>query len=174
LDQFYKHWIGPNGLHFNADLDHSGMSRFTYEPGGVPPFTMEANCAVSAGICDMLVQGWNDTIRIFPAVPDHWQNVAFRDLRTEGAFCVSAVRLEGRTRWVKIKATVDRPVKLKDPFGGQDLVITGIELKRQDGFFTGRLNADQEVILAVKSYHVDWDDVARYIRQSTSSRLNHR
>jgi alpha-L-fucosidase 2 len=174
LDQFYKHWIGLNGLHFNADLDHSGMSRFIYEPGGVPPFTMEANCAVSAGICDMLVQGWNDTIRIFPAVPDHWQNVAFRDLRTEGAFCVSAVRLDGRTRWVKIKATVDRPVKLKDPFDDQDIVITGIELKRQDGFFTGQLNADQEVILAVKSYHVDWDDVAKHIRQSTSSRLNHR
>ncbi len=73
LLQFYQYWIGPNGLHFNRDVHGSGRSEYgnTFVDSsfyGTLPFTMEANCAVSAGINDMLVQGWEDTVWIFPAV----------------------------------------------------------------------------------------------------------
>ncbi len=43
-------------------------------------------------IHDMLLQSWGGKIRIFPAVPDAWQDVAYSGLRTEGAFKVSASR----------------------------------------------------------------------------------
>lgn len=36
-------------------------------------------------IFDMLIQSWGNRIRIFLATPWAWQNVAFRNLRTEGA-----------------------------------------------------------------------------------------
>jgi hypothetical protein len=29
---------------------------------------------IDAGISDMLVQGWGDCIRVFPAVPARWKN----------------------------------------------------------------------------------------------------
>jgi len=76
LRQFYEHWIGPNGLHFNRDFQETGMTIFACPLDGYAPFTMEANCGVSQGICDMLVQGWGDIVRIFPAVPDRWRDVA--------------------------------------------------------------------------------------------------
>ena len=34
----------------------------------------------------MLIQSWGGKIRIFPAVPDAWKDVAYSGLRTEGAF----------------------------------------------------------------------------------------
>jgi hypothetical protein len=118
LRQFADHWTGPNGLHFNADLAQSGMSGYRYPEGAHGPFTIEANCGIAAGIGDMLVQGWGDRVRVFPAVPDHWRDVAFRELLTEGAFRVSAIRRDGRSVWVRIRATVDRTLRLRDPFTG--------------------------------------------------------
>jgi len=62
------------------------MSMFVYGPDQVPPFTMESSCGVAGGISDMLVQGWNDVLRIFPAVPDHWQDVAFETYAPKGFY----------------------------------------------------------------------------------------
>ena len=65
---------------------------------------------------NMLIQSWSDPakdesgpIRIFPAVPSEWQDVEFRDLRTEGAFLVSASRRNGVTEWVRIKSLAGEP-----------------------------------------------------------------
>jgi len=64
----------------------------------------------------MLIQSWSDPakdesgpIRIFPAVPSEWKDVEFRDLRTEGAFLVSARREHGNTTWVHIKSLAGEP-----------------------------------------------------------------
>jgi alpha-L-fucosidase 2 len=147
LLQFAEHWVGPNGLHFNADLAQSGMSCFRYPPGTYGPFTMEANCGVAAGIGDMLVQGWGDRVRVFPAVPDHWRDVAFRDLLTEGAFRVSAVRQDGRTVWVRVRATVDRRLRLRDPFAGEGVVGEGSCVRREGDDLIADLKAGQEVTM---------------------------
>lgn len=53
---------------------------------------------------DMLLQSWGKKIRVFPAVPSQWKNIQFKDLRTEGAFLVSAVRKEGKTINIQIKS----------------------------------------------------------------------
>jgi len=101
-----EYWLGPNGLHFNRDFRRTGVSHFQ---GSSLAFTMETNCGASAGLSDMLVQGWRDTLRIFPAVPQHWPNAAFRDLLTEGAFRVSAVRRERRTTWLRSMGAQRKP-----------------------------------------------------------------
>ena len=41
-------------------------------------------------------------IRVFRAVPDRWPNAVFHNLRTAGAFLVSAVREGGRTQRVRV------------------------------------------------------------------------
>ena len=62
---------------------------------------------------DMLLQSWGKKIRVFPAVPSQWKNIQFKDLRTEGAFLVSAVRKEGKTINIQIKSLAGEPCTLQ-------------------------------------------------------------
>ncbi len=50
----------------------------------------------------MLLQSWGDVIRVFPAMPTAWPDAEFQNLRTEGAFLVSAQWSNGRTAWIEI------------------------------------------------------------------------
>ena len=52
----------------------------------------------------MLLQSQEPLIRIFPAIPDNWQDASFADLRAEGAFLVSANRKQMQTALVVIKS----------------------------------------------------------------------
>ena len=64
-------------------------------------------------IHDMLLQSWGGKIRVFPAVPSQWKDVQFKDLRTEGAFLVSAVRKGGKTSFIRIKNLAGEPCILR-------------------------------------------------------------
>jgi hypothetical protein len=81
---------------------------------------IESTLAAANIIQDMLLQSWSDPakeetgpIRIFPAVPTAWQDVEFHDLRTEGAFLVSAKRSGGKTAWVRIKSLAGEPCRVR-------------------------------------------------------------
>jgi len=174
LLRFAEYWIGANGLHFNRDTRHTGTTGYR---GDDRPFTMEANCAIAAGVSDMLVQGWGDTVRLFPAVPAHWRDVVFRDLLTEGAFRVSAIRREGRTVWARVRATVRRRLRLRDPFEGEESVMSGADARREGTVLIADLEEGQALTLRLPGW-VDSNDeaavlsdaVAR-IRTSDVSRL---
>jgi hypothetical protein len=114
----------------------------------------------------MLLQGWNDRLRVFPAVPERWRDVAFRDLVAEGAWVVSAARLGGRTAWVRIRAKVDRKLCLKNPFGQDEVGISGGVLSREREDYVGELAAGQEVVLALAGVRPDLDDAVARVRRS--------
>ncbi|MGW8955503.1 glycosyl hydrolase family 95 catalytic domain-containing protein [Streptomyces sp. NPDC055709] len=61
---------------------------------------------------DMVVQSWGDTIRVFPGTPGAWADVTVHDLRTEGAFLLSAARRGGVTRFIRIKTLAGEPCKV--------------------------------------------------------------
>jgi hypothetical protein len=134
-------------------------------------FTMEANCGASAGLSDMLVQGWRDTLRIFPAVPQHWPGVAFRDLLTEGAFRVSAVRREGRVTWVRVVAGVDRQLRLRNPFGDAPCVVSGPTPRRQGNDLVVDLAKGQGIVLRLRGEPLSFDEAAKDARQGNLSRI---
>ena len=173
LLQFAERWIGPNGLHFNADLRDSGMSIFRQDryADRPPPFTMEANCAVSAGISDMLVQGWGGILRLFPAAPERWNDAAFWNLLTEGAFRVSAVRQAGRTVWARVTAGVDSALRLRDPFGGEPYTASRDPVRRETDLLVCDLEKGGELILQLDGVTVDLGEVATRVRQSDVSLL---
>ncbi|HCU37301.1 MAG TPA: hypothetical protein DGT21_18270 [Armatimonadetes bacterium] len=168
LHQFAEYWIGPNALHLNRDLRCTGMTQFC---GDDIAFTMEASCGVAAGVNDMLLQGWNDTVRVFPAVPAHWRDIAFRELVTEGAFTVSAIRRNGRTASVIVRATVARRLRLRDPFAGADVSMSGAALVREGDCFVGPMNAGEEVVLCLEGDTCDIDAAVATVRASDTSRL---
>ena len=70
---------------------------------------------LSAAQCvhDMLIQSWGDKIRVFPAIPSSWKEVSFKDLRSEGAFLVSAARHEGKTAYIRIESLAGEPCVIR-------------------------------------------------------------
>ena len=63
-------------------------------------------------IQDMLLQSWGDKIRVFPAVPSTWRNITFDNWLAEGAFNVSARRVEGKTTYIHIASLAGEPCQL--------------------------------------------------------------
>jgi len=122
LDIYAKAFILRNGFHVNGDQTRSGFSGYTYRP-----FTLEGNFLASQAVQEMLLQSWSPTpgkrdteiIRIFPATPWRWHDAAFRDLRTEGAHKVSAVRENNATIWLRIVAGKSGPIRIRDNFAGR-------------------------------------------------------
>lgn len=77
---------------------------------------IETPLAAAASIQELYLQYFDNTARVFPAVPSDWNNAAFQNLRTEGAFLLSAVRKEGKTRWVRIESLNGGTLNLKAGF----------------------------------------------------------
>lgn len=90
LHIFIKAFCSPNSFHLNGDQLKAGYSGLTYRP-----FTLEGNFACAAAIQEMLLQSHTGVIRVFPAIPSSWKDVSFKDLRTFGAFLVSATMKDG-------------------------------------------------------------------------------
>lgn len=70
---------------------------------------IETPLSAAQSIHDMLIQSWGGKIRIFPAVPHAWQELAYKDFRTEGAFLVAASRKQGKTEFVSIRSLAGEP-----------------------------------------------------------------
>jgi len=163
LRHYRDHWTLPGGLHFNREVGRRGDSHF----GGVEyeriseqaPFTIETTCGIACGISDMLLQGWGDRLRVFPAIPRHWRDLLFVDLRTEGAFAVSALMRGGRVRWVRITAGVDGPCRLRNPFGERPFAVAGPAPTEDGDLLTWTMAAGQTVTVFVSGF--DRPDLAR-------------
>ncbi|UCF37011.1 MAG: hypothetical protein JSU96_19805 [Acidobacteriota bacterium] len=97
LEIFTRAFTLRSSFHCNGDQSGEGFSRFTYRP-----FTLEGNFAAAAGIQEMLLQSHGDTILVFPAIPEAWEDVAFSTLRAQGAFLVSASRSKGQVDRIEI------------------------------------------------------------------------
>lgn len=121
LTVFSNCFCSPNTFHLNGDQCKGGYSAMTYDP-----FTLEGNFAFASALQEMLLQSHSDVISIFPAIPVDWKDVAFNDLRAEGAFLVSAKKENGVIVGFSIKAPVGGKVKVKLPF------ITHV-VKQNDG-----------------------------------------
>ncbi|MEQ0565017.1 Tat pathway signal sequence domain protein [Amycolatopsis sp. NEAU-NG30] len=84
---------------------------------------IETPLSAAKSLQDMLVQSWGGVLRLFPAVPPSWGDIALRDFRTEGAFLLSASRAGGRTRWLKVHSEAGAPCVLRPGIDGE-LVVT--------------------------------------------------
>ena len=111
---------------------------------------IECSLFAAKALQDMLLQSWGDRIRIFPAIPSEWKEAVFHDLRTEGAFLVSAARRNGFTRWVKIKSLAGAPCKVRPGFvAGFTSSLPSVYMREvEPGIFELRLDKGQEVILS--------------------------
>lgn len=117
----------PNSFHANGDQSGTGKSNFTYRP-----FTLEGNFACAAGIQEMLLQSQGGVIRLFPAVPPNWGDVSFHRLRAEGAFLVSAQRIQGKIHEVKFIAEKGGVLQLVNPFPDGNFHLEGADISPRE------------------------------------------
>ena len=149
LRTFARCFCLENSFHVNGDQSGTGKSRYTYRP-----FTLEGNFAFAEGVQEMLLQSQNGRLRVFPAIPAVWKDVAFTHLRAEGALLVSAEMKGGSVTHVHIVAERGGDVVLGDPFGALPCAIRGSgtgRVTRRNGVIAFRARAGGEIDLSARS-----------------------
>lgn len=109
---------------------------------------IETPLSAVTSIQELLLQSWVEEIHVFPAVPDKWQNVSFKDFRTEGAFLISAVRKDGETKWVKVKSLAGGTCVINPGIGGK-VKVAGrrrLSTSRKGKLFNLTLERGEEII----------------------------
>jgi hypothetical protein len=102
---------------------------------------IETPLSGAQSIHDMLIQSWGGVIRVFPAVADAWNDVVFHNLRTEGAFLVSAKRQNGKTVFVRIKSLKGESCIIMPALEGE-IQINGSRSFLLEELETGRYSLD--------------------------------
>jgi len=165
--QSLKHWMGmPKALEGYSFTGAASISALLGDGNAalsylhklldskIPPNTLyveagpciETPLSGAASLHDMLLSSWGDRIRVFPGVPDAWKEVIFKDLRTQGAFLVSAVRKGGKTEWVRVKSLAGEPCRIYPKLEGT--VRSTVPMQAlPDGSFSLPLKKGQEALL---------------------------
>jgi len=128
-----------------------------YQEGNNPCF--ESPVYAAHNVHELLLQCFDEfpesgqmqaTIRVFPAVPTTWSDAVFHNLRTMGAFLVSAARKDGQTQWVRVKSLLGEPCRIRPNLPGR-VRVSG---KRKfalhdlgDGVYTLDLKKGEEALL---------------------------
>jgi alpha-L-fucosidase 2 len=107
---------GDDSAHYLGELLRLYIKPNTmYEESG-PVIETPLSAAQSAH--DMVCQSWDGVIRLFPAVPSTWPDIAVHDFRTQGAFLLSASRQAGATRWLRVRSEAGAPCVLRPGIAG--------------------------------------------------------
>ncbi len=93
-----------------------GIERFSEKRNGKRSCQCFFQFAFAQGLHEMLLQSKNNYIEVFPAVPRSWINVSFTNLRSEGAFLVSAKKENGVPTEVKVFAEQGGLLRIRLPF----------------------------------------------------------
>ncbi|MEN8251669.1 MAG: glycoside hydrolase family 95-like protein, partial [Bacteroidota bacterium] len=144
LTTFAQCFCLKNSFHVNGDQCKAGHSKMTYRP-----FTLEGNFAFASAIQEMLIQSHTGIVKLFPAIPESWQNASFENLRTYGAFLVSAVMKDGELSQVTIKSKKGGVIKLANPFGAKEFKVNNAEYSLEDGVISVEMKTGQEISFCI-------------------------
>jgi alpha-L-fucosidase 2 len=80
-----------------------------------PPFQIDGNFGVMAGVAEMLVQSHEGCIELLPALPKAWNNGQFTGLVARGNFEISAVWKDGKATSFEIISNRGETCRIKYP-----------------------------------------------------------
>lgn len=90
-----------------------------------PPFQIDGNLGITAGVCEMLVQSHEGEISLLPAIPKAWPVGSVSGIRARGGFVVDAAWADGVVVSVLMKSEQGREAVLRLPSGKSRIVIKG-------------------------------------------------
>jgi hypothetical protein len=62
---------------------------------------------------EMMLQSYHGIIKVFPALPDGWNDAVFHDYRAEGGFLISASYQDKKTEFIRIESLEGEPCILQ-------------------------------------------------------------
>lgn len=91
---------GKGGCYYNLWDSHS-------------PFQIDGNFGVTAGVKEMLLQSYNGTMTLLPALPDAWHSGSISGLKAEGNFEVTMSWMEGKLHCATIQSRKGSTLRLR-------------------------------------------------------------
>jgi alpha-L-fucosidase 2 len=89
-----------------------------------PPFQMDGNFGITAGICEMLLQSHTGEITLLPALPKSWTEGSYKGLRARGAVTVDVTWSNGALTEAKLTADYNTTVTLRLGLNGKPISRT--------------------------------------------------
>ena len=137
-----------------APTDDKGESGGTYPNllDAHPPFQIDGNFGCTAGITEMLVQSYDGSIYILPALPDDFKRGKVSGLKARGGFEVAMEWENGKLKQLTIKSALGGNCRLRL---ASDVKLTGdYNLKEAKGENTNsfyKVEAIKEPLITEKA-----------------------
>ncbi|MGJ8672915.1 glycosyl hydrolase family 95 catalytic domain-containing protein [Rubritalea sp.] len=135
-------------------IQHDRVSPTTMYAEGNP--VIESPLSFATCVHDMLLQSWGGKIRVFRGTPETWADAAFTNLRTQGAFLVTAKKVSGTTEFVKVESLAGSPCFVQTDVINPKIYIDGKTatpaqiLENQDGMYHLDLKKGQVAVFSAK------------------------
>lgn len=107
IKDFFDYFCTANGFHVNGDFANKTDCGMKYRY-----FTLEGNFLATDAINNMLLYSESDGTILFPAIPEKWRKISFKNLRGYGGILISAELTDGKVSYLRIVAENDITVNL--------------------------------------------------------------